>query len=136
MRFLIVDDDFTNRKVLQKMLSEYGDSEIAANGREAVIAFEEAWREEQPYDLIFLDIMMPEMNGHEVLQSIRNFEQERDIHLGSDLSARIIMTTALDDRRSILDSYRDGTDGYLVKPITLDSLRKELQRLRVIDEMS
>ncbi|HBN09144.1 MAG TPA: response regulator, partial [Cyanobacteria bacterium UBA8530] len=61
MRILIVEDDFTSRRLLQKILAPYGECEIAINGKEAVSAVELAWGEDAPYHLICLDIMMPEM---------------------------------------------------------------------------
>jgi two-component system chemotaxis response regulator CheY len=71
MECLIVEDDFAARKLLQTYLSDYGDCFIAVNGHEAVKVFQEALKQRQPFDLICLDIMMPEMNGHDALQEIR-----------------------------------------------------------------
>ena len=65
IKTLIVEDDFACRKALQIFLSEYGNCFIAVNGCEAVEAVRQALDEDQPYDLICLDIMMPEMDGHE-----------------------------------------------------------------------
>lgn len=64
MKILIVEDDFYSRKILKKFLTAYGEVDIAINGEEAVAAFKLAWEENQPYDLITLDIMMPIMDGH------------------------------------------------------------------------
>ena len=52
MRFLIVEDDFISRRLMQKLLSPYGDCDIAVNGAEAVTAFRGALQEKEPYDLI------------------------------------------------------------------------------------
>jgi two-component system, chemotaxis family, chemotaxis protein CheY len=64
MRCLIVEDDFVGRKLMQKYLSDYGECDVAVDGEEAVEAFRQAVENETPYDLICLDIMMPNMNGH------------------------------------------------------------------------
>ncbi|MCA1987263.1 MAG: response regulator, partial [Desulfovibrio sp.] len=65
MRVLIVEDDFTSRKLMQTILSPYGDCDVAVNGREAVEAFQNALNSAKPYDLVCMDIMMPEMDGQE-----------------------------------------------------------------------
>ena len=72
MKTLIVDDDFTNRLLLQEILKVHGPVHVAVNGKEAVEAVAAARdNKEDPYDLICLDIMMPEMDGQEDLKIIR-----------------------------------------------------------------
>ncbi|MBI5582882.1 MAG: response regulator, partial [Deltaproteobacteria bacterium] len=63
MRGLIVEDEFITRMIMKKILEQYGEIDIAVNGREGVAAFQMAWSEDRPYDLICLDVMMPLMNG-------------------------------------------------------------------------
>ena len=79
MKYLIVEDDFAARRLLQRYLSNYGDCDIAVDGNEAVEAFRQAVDEKEPYDLICLDIMMPNMDGHEALKVIRQIESEHGI---------------------------------------------------------
>ena len=76
MKCLIVEDDFAARRLLQRYLSSHRDCDIAVDGNEAVEAFRQATDEKEPYDLICLDIMMPNMNGHEALKAIRQIESE------------------------------------------------------------
>jgi PleD family two-component response regulator len=63
MKFLIVDDEFVSRKKSQKILSQYGECDVALNGLEALNAYVRAHNENDPYNLIFLDIDMPDLNG-------------------------------------------------------------------------
>ena len=130
MKCLIVEDEFTARKLLQIYLSDHGECFVAANGREAVEAFREGLAEEQPYDLICLDVMMPEMDGHETLKAIRQIEGEYGI-AGLDC-AKVIMTTAVDDRKSIMGAFRSGCEAYLVKPVERRSLLAEMEKLGVM----
>ena len=130
MKVLIVDDDFTSRLLLQELLKPHGDSHIATNGREAVQAVRAAHERGEPYDLICLDIMMPEMDGHEALQEIRAEEAARQ--LPPIRAARILMTTALDDFASVRNSYYGLCDTYLVKPIRAAQLTDELRRMELI----
>ena len=82
MKTLIVEDDFTSRLLMQAILSPYGECHIAVNGREAIQAFRLARAQGHPYDLVCLDIMMPEMDGHAVLKALRAAEEAEGILIG------------------------------------------------------
>jgi two-component system chemotaxis response regulator CheY len=127
MKTLIAEDDFTSRLLLQKLLTPYGEVHVASNGREALEAFTEAADQGEPYGLVCLDIMMPEMDGQEVLKEIRALEEARDIPTGA--GAKVIMTTALKDRGSVMTAFREQCDAYLVKPIDRDRLLGHLREL-------
>jgi two-component system chemotaxis response regulator CheY len=134
MRVLIVEDDFTSRTLLQRFLKPYGESDIAVDGKEAIKAFQLALEEGRPYDLILLDIMMPEMDGQLVLQELRRMESEMGI-TGLD-GAKIIMTTALTDSENVMTAFREQCDAYLVKPVTKSDLMSKLQELSLIEDES
>lgn len=127
MKCLIVEDDFTARKLLQIYLSDYADCFIAVNGHEAVEAVRQALDEAQPYDLICLDIMMPEMNGHKALEAIRRLEKEHGI--GGLDGVKVIMTTALDNSKNIIGAFRKGCEAYIVKPIRKEKLFEQMEKL-------
>ena len=130
MKYLIVEDDFTARTLLKAYLSDYGDCSVAVNGCEAVEAVREALQQGKPYDLICLDIMMPEMNGHDTLKAIRQIEIEHGMN--GPNAAKVIMTTALSDFDNITDAFRTGCEGYLVKPVRKDELLGEMRKLGLI----
>jgi two-component system chemotaxis response regulator CheY len=75
--------------------------------------------------------MMPEMDGHEALQQIRALEEAKGI-IAID-GAKIIMTTALDDSKNILASFKDQCDIYLTKPVDKAKLLGELRKLKLIE---
>ncbi len=131
MRSLIVEDNFTARKLLQVHLSDYSDTSVAINGKEAVEAVEEALNNGRPYDLICLDIMLPEMDGVEALKRIRQLEQERGI-AGLD-GAKIIMTTAKDRSSDIFGAFNTGCEAYIVKPVSKQKLVDEMTKLGLIE---
>jgi len=131
MKILIVDDDFSSRKILLKYLSAYGQCDVAVNGIEAVEAFKLSMNEWEAYDLICLDIMMPEMDGQEALKQIRQIEMEKGV-MGLD-GVKIIMTTALDDSDNIKISFREQCEAYIVKPIIKDKLIQKLESLDLIN---
>ncbi len=131
MRALIVEDDFTSRKVLQKILAPYGQADIAVNGQEAVGAFTSSLEESRPYDVIFMDIMMPEMDGQEALRRIREIERERGCPPPEEV--RVVMTTALDDPKNVVEAYyKGGATSYVPKPIDKHMLLHLLKSLDVI----
>ncbi|MDD2463863.1 MAG: response regulator [Desulfobulbus sp.] len=130
MKTLIVEDDFTSRILLQELLKDYGPLHLAVNGREAVEAFRCAMEEGQPYNLICLDIMMPEMDGHSALREMRDIEEANDIF--STNGAKIIMTTSLNDPQNIISAFSGLCDAYLVKPIEKIKLIERLHELHLI----
>lgn len=127
---LIVEDDFVSRRVLQAILAPFGPCEVAVNGREAVQAFRLALADERPYDLVCLDIMMPEMDGRQVLREIRRLEEERRV--GGREGVKVVMTTALGDFDTIMGSFRDQCEAYLVKPIHKVELLNTVRGLGLI----
>ncbi|ANA40638.1 MULTISPECIES: response regulator [Geobacter] len=126
MKTLIVEDDFISRKIMKELLASLGECDIATDGEEAVQAFRLALDEHRPYDLVCMDIMMPNMDGHEALEQIR--EIERGLGLNGAQEVKVIMTTALDDPKNVVEAfYRGGATSYLVKPITKQRLMKEIR---------
>ncbi len=130
MKILIAEDDFYSRKLLLAYLAPFGDCDGAANGLETWEAFLDAYDADAPYRLICLDIMMPEMDGQEVLKKIREEEERRQIPRKE--RAVIIMVTALDEMKVIMSSYHDLCDGYLMKPIDHATLVRQLKECGVI----
>ena len=130
MKTLIAEDDFTSRLLLQKLLEGYGTCHIAVNGREAVEAARLAIEEGEPYDLICMDIMMPEMDGQKALGEVRRLEQTSVVSgLGH---AKIIMTTALADKANVMKACEQRCDGFLAKPIQKAKLEEDLRKLELI----
>ncbi len=129
LRVLVVEDDFTSRLLLQKLLAPYGEVHIAVNGKEAVSAFRGALEAGRPYDLVCLDIMMPEKDGHEALREMRALEESRNTP--STQGAKVIMTTALGDVKNVAAAYDELCDGYLVKPVEKAKLMALLLELKV-----
>lgn len=129
MRALIVEDEFLSRKVLRSFLMTLFEVDIVVNGREAVEAFKMGHDENRPYDLILMDIMMPEVDGIEALQKIRDLEAANDYRP----RVKVIMTTALDDPRTVIRTFHDGeASAYIVKPVAKDKLYAELEKLGLL----
>ena len=129
MKTLIVEDDFLSRKLMLAYLSPLGECDVATNGSEAIEAFMIANDAGQHYDLITLDIMMPEMSGQEVLKRVRMIEEDQNLP-----AAKIIMTTALKDADNVMTAFKSQCEGYLVKPIESEKLRGLLRELDLLNQ--
>ena len=126
MRILIAEDDFASRKFMLKFLTKYAEVDVTVDGQEAVNAFELALEDGEPYDLVCLDVMMPNMDGLEALETIRQIEAGCDT---ATKRARVIMTTALNEVNQVDKAFQLGCEGYAVKPIDTDKF------LMIMDKM-
>ena len=132
MRVLLVEDDFASRVLLQSFLSRHGECHVAVNGREAVEAFGAAAGRGQRYDLICMDIMMPEMDGREAVRQIRALEEARGIP--SNQGAKIVMTTAIDDIKEVMRCFNELCDAYLTKPLDLSKLLGHMRTWNLVGQ--
>ena len=127
MRILIAEDDFASRKAILKFLSAYGECDVTVDGMEAIDAFMMALEEEDPYDLICLDVMMPVMDGYQALKNIRDIEREHNVDPADQ--AKVIMTTALNEEKNVKKAFELGCTVYCAKPIDLEKLIGRLEKL-------
>jgi len=131
LKILIVEDDFTTRHLESAVLGKFGTCDVAVDGREALEAFREALQKGLPYDLVILDLLLPEISGLDVLSGIRSLEDDHGI-AGLDRS-RIAVVTTVAEHKSIQKSFADQADAYILKPVTRKKIRKELARLRILN---
>lgn len=111
MKFLIIEDDKTAQMLLQQITVNYGTYDVASNGIEALELLNSNGHNN--YDVIFLDIMMPEMDGLEFLEKLRNIEKEKNFP-----HKKVIIISALEAEKTIIPQFIQDKDlTYLVKPI-------------------
>jgi two-component system, sensor histidine kinase and response regulator len=122
LSILLTEDNIINQKIARRVLEEWGHMiEVASNGKEAL-----AKLEEQKFDLVLMDIQMPEMDGLEATRAIRDREMESGEHIP------IIAITAhamKGDRKRCLDA---GMDGYISKPINTKALFDRINAVAVV----
>lgn len=131
MRCLVVDDNDFVRAQTEFFLMGVAEIQSAANGKEAVEMFQRALAQGTPFDLVLLDVMMPELDGQQALKLMR--EAEKTLDAASGKKAVIIMTTALSSVDEMQEAIIEGDcSDYLVKPIGKDDLLAVLRRHEVI----
>ncbi len=126
-----MEDDFASRLLLQTYLCRYGECHIAVNGKEAVDAVRFLLERGRRYDLICMDIMMPELDGREAVRQIRALEEKHGIL--STYGMKIIMTTAVDDMKEVIRCFQELCDSYLTKPIDLTELLTHMRSFGLIN---
>ena len=130
MRFLIVDDDESIILFLRTFLSAYAECLTAGDGLEAMAAFEAALEEEKPFTAVFMDILLPGMDGNEVVQALRRMEDAAKPRQ----RFKLIMISVLTDTKNVSESFFHGrADAYLPKPLRREVLLSELAKLGLID---
>jgi len=136
LKILIVEDEFISRTLLRGMLAPFGNCHVAVNGKEAIDVIGRSYEESATkYDLVCLDIMMPEMSGHEVLTEVRRIERLKGLEEGDTI--KVLMVSSLDDSKNINEAFEVGRcQGYLTKPISRIKLQEQLSNLRLIDTVS
>ena len=123
LRVLLCDDNAINQKVALRILQQLGyEPDLAGNGREALDALER-----KPYDLIFMDVMMPEMDGLEATRAIRDLQQSSEsAHFKSRIVIVAMTAQAMQgDREKCIAA---GMDDYLAKPIRPKEVRAIIER--------
>ncbi len=133
LKVLIVEDEFVSRSILLEILSKYGNCDAAKDGQEAVTAFQMSMKKDSryTYDLICMDILMPNLDGNEAVKKIRQIEKENGIKQRNEVN--IIMTTVKRDPKTVIKSlYKSGANAYIAKPINENILLKELAKMHFL----
>jgi putative nucleotidyltransferase with HDIG domain len=129
MRILIVEDEMVSRTKLELIMEYFGDCKTQEHGDDALAAFHEAHRDDNPFNLIMLDINLPGMDGIQLLSAIRRAEKELNIE--ESHKAKILMTSSYRDKARIVASVQGGCDDYIGKPFNLDLIRDKLDKLGI-----
>lgn len=130
MKFLVIDDDEAIHLYLKDILAPYAQVDSALNGPEALKLFEESLRApDRRYEAVFLDILMPEMDGHVVAARLRRMEREAAVAQ----DCKLVMVTALADTRNVSKAFFKGLAScYIVKPFDRAKVLDELRGNRIL----
>ncbi|MEM5947038.1 response regulator [Spirochaetia bacterium 38H-sp] len=125
MRILIVDDEFLSREKLTHFLSSYGMCDSVASMAEAKILFEKAIEDELPYDLISIDIHLPDGSGLDLLSYC--YQREKEL-LDGWFSKKIVVTGDR-DLETVQKAIGYKCDMYMVKPITQKTVETKMRQI-------
>ena len=125
MRILVIDDEFAALKKLEVLLSEHGDCDAATNAAQAKELFAQAIKEGNPYDLITIDIGLPDTSGLELLKFFSLLESK-----SPKLASKKIMVTGSAEADDVLDASK-YCNGYITKPIKREVLSQKLNQLGI-----
>lgn len=132
-KILIVEDEPVCVLALKRSLdSSLVDIDIANDGLTALAMFNSAFAEHNPYTIIFMDIVMPKLDGATTLLQIRNFEKDQGV--AEEHKVKVVIISAIDDRKTILQAVLIGhISSFLSKPIDIKKLSKVMTQL--VDEL-
>ncbi len=129
MKTLVVDDELVSRKKMIQILSRFGQCDSVKNGKAALSVVKTAIEEQTPYDLITLDISMPDIKGTEVLNQVRILEKSSAPD--DSMRARILMVTSHSDVATV-KACAGKCDGYVVKPFNRDLVEDKLTKFNLM----
>ncbi len=132
LRILIVDDNYTSRSQIKAIFGQYGDCDCAPNGEIAYQLFLSAHQENIPYDVITMDIDMPNVKGDEIVKKIRQWEKNNKVYKHDHgKEAAVIMISALSIKDTIMSSFKNGCEAYIVKPITKSKVEEVIEEIKM-----
>jgi len=123
MKILIVDDDLTSRNILSEMLKQFGFATEATTGTEAMDFVSRSLNSDTKFDVICLDLKLPGRSGQDVLRFIRSAEKRHEVP-----PTPVFIITSDNTRTSVMETSKDGCNGYLLKPFDWDHLNYLLKR--------
>jgi two-component system chemotaxis response regulator CheY len=130
LNILIADDSSSARALLESMLSPYGHCDFALDGREAVARFQAALDQGRPYDIIFMDIHMPDMDGLKAARKIKDIQSR----FQGQSRTKVVMLSQIRDKETMLKSQLQiGVEMYLTKPLEKGTLQETLVNLELLD---
>ena len=132
MKILIVDDEMVSRRKMEIIMREYGECQAVENGNAAIRAFTEAIEAGTPFDLITLDISLPDMEGTMVLKMFRELEKGNAIP--EDRRVKVLMVTAHGEQETVMSSISAGCDDYIKKPFTLERITRKLEKIGLVEQ--
>lgn len=130
-KFLIVDDDERFAALVAKKLEKYATCVVSHDGDDALLQFEHHLREKAPFTAVFMDIEMPKMDGHEVIETMRGIERHNSVDPLNMF--KLVMLTAHKDVKNVSKSFFKGhADAYVHKATLNDKLVSELESIKLI----
>lgn len=130
MKSLVVDDELVSRKKMIKILALFGSCDSVKNGKAALSVVKTTMEKNQTYDLITLDVSMPDINGTKVLDKIREMESDKGIL--KENRTKVLMVTSHSDVTTV-KACLGKCDGYVVKPFDKPLMVEKMTKINLIE---
>lgn len=132
MRTLVIEDNQVNQAFLLGVMEDQGPCEAASTAEAGLELFRDALQRGEPFDVVFLDVQLPGMDGLQALETMRAEEARQGI--APHRAAKAIITSALDDGHAAARAFFQGQAiSYLTKPLTVGKIFNELARFGLVD---
>lgn len=128
MNILIIDDEPAVLTKMEAMLTPYGKCSQAASALQTMKLCADAVNGNVYFDLITIDIQLPDSNGIELLMSINQLEVKSNV-----APAKKIMITSSSTKENLQKAFLNGCDGFMVKPVKRDTLDQKMQSLGFVE---
>jgi len=116
MRALIAEDNPSSRSLYFRWMERFFDEvDIVSDGSEAVSIFLKALMDKKPYSFVVMDLMMPEMNGYDVIKEFRTLEEEYSAR--TSLTSKIVVVSGIEKKDFIVSALKELCDYYIEKPV-------------------
>ena len=130
IRALIVEDEHVAREKLKMLMSKFSDCKTVETGEDAIRSFSDSLHSKHYFNVVLLDIGLPDMNGKAILNKIHQLEKEKGV--APEDKTKIIMVTASAAGQALFGSIHDNCDDYLLKPVNEAILRDKLNAVGVL----
>lgn len=127
MKTLIIDDEFVSLMKLTSLLEDFGDCTHATHGKQSVELFNKAIMDQTPFNLIIIDIYLPDILGTKLLDYLNNKEKRSKIK-----QSKKIIITAKSSLKNVQEATKHNCDAFIVKPIKRDSFIQKLIDLGLV----
>lgn len=132
MRILVVEQEAAEREQITGLLSVYGDCDTAAGGAQAVEEFRQALENNDPYDMVCFDIIMPGKDGYQVIKEVRDIEKEKGVT--EDNRVKLVVISEINVGNNVKKAFDLGCDAYAGKPVNPDKFAAALKKLNIIKD--
>lgn len=125
---LVIDDQMTTRMLLRCMLETYGEVVEAKAGKEGVALFGAALADGAPFQMVCVDLGLPDIDGNQVLEQLRAVEVQQQVRA----PATIVVVSGNDTEEARGDALERSADAYLTKPVSYESMFALLARIGAV----
>jgi len=127
MKTLVIDTDRAIMDAVSAIFCKKGGCDWAEDGEKGLDMIKSAFKQGQPYDLIVLEIVLPEVSGYTIIKEVRNLELNMNISPIDEV--KIIVLTYRSDEPTLLQAFRNGATGWVSKPIDPTALEAKINKL-------